>query len=142
MNRRSVILTIAFALFLVLFSFNTVTAQDSTPSPFLGIAFAESEDGVVVTHVAPDSPAADVGLEEGDILTAIDGEPVDVDSLPDTISSFDVGSQIELSILRDGETLDLEATSSSDTRRTTTADGLVRLCAERNGSGVADSQPD
>jgi C-terminal processing protease CtpA/Prc len=87
-----------------------VTAQDSTQVPFLGIGFEQSDTGVLVTHVMPNSPAAEAGLEEGDIITAINGETVEVDTIADVIHGFNVGGQLELSIQRDGETLDLDVT--------------------------------
>ena len=43
---------------------------------WLGLEIGEATDGVVVTEVVPDSPAAAVGLERGDVLTAIADQPV------------------------------------------------------------------
>jgi C-terminal processing protease CtpA/Prc len=113
MNRNSVVLTTILALFLLLFTFNVVTAQENAQTPFLGIGFSVDESGIVVTKVLPDSPAATAGLAEGDIITAIDGETVDVNKLPEAIHSFDVGNQVELSILRDSEPLSLDVTLSN-----------------------------
>jgi S1-C subfamily serine protease len=35
------------------------------------------DHGVYVTEVTPDTPAAEAGIQPGDIITAIDGEPID-----------------------------------------------------------------
>lgn len=35
--------------------------------------------GLAVGGVAPDTPAADAGLERGDVITAVDGQPIDGD---------------------------------------------------------------
>jgi membrane-associated protease RseP (regulator of RpoE activity) len=36
-----------------------------------------SSEGMLVEHVAPNSPASTIGLKQGDIITALDGIPVD-----------------------------------------------------------------
>jgi S1-C subfamily serine protease len=70
------------------------------------IAGAESEDAIVA-----DSPADEAGLEEGDIITAVDGVPVDRDNPLDLqVLRFAPGDEVTLQVLRDGETLDLSAT--------------------------------
>ena len=38
---------------------------------------ADPEPGVVIVSVAPDSPAADAGIERGDILLEIDDQAID-----------------------------------------------------------------
>lgn len=43
----------------------------SADAAWLGIDIGEADGNVVVTAVAPDSPAAEAGLERGDVLTAI-----------------------------------------------------------------------
>lgn len=110
MNKNRVIFALALGLFLVLFAFTTVTAQDSAQTPFLGIGFDSNDDGILVTEVVPDSPAAIAGLETGDVITAINGESVEASKLADTIHGFEVGNQVELTVLRDGESLDLNVT--------------------------------
>lgn len=44
---------------------------------WLGVAVREERDGLVVTYVAPESPAQRLGLEPGDRVLAIDGVPVE-----------------------------------------------------------------
>src|SRR5690606_1553846 len=52
-----------------------VAIQDLTPG--LAQAFElDAREGVVVTEVAPDSAAAEAGLEAGDVITAVNGERV------------------------------------------------------------------
>lgn len=110
MNRKHGFLAIAFVLFSVLFVLNTVSAQDSTENPFLGVGIAQADTGVVITQVLPDSPAAQAGLKVGDIITAVNGVVVNPSTLVATIQNFEIGSQLDLSILRDKNQLDLDVT--------------------------------
>jgi hypothetical protein len=62
-----------------------------------GIAVAGSPLGVVVTHVVPGSAAAASGLQPGDLLTQIDGQPIGtVDSVGAALSGLRGGSQITI----------------------------------------------
>jgi len=50
------------------------------------------------------SPAAEAGIKEGDIITAIDGQKIDTNhSLSSLIQNHKPGDEIELTILRDGK---------------------------------------
>ena len=68
-------------------------------------------NGLIVGEVAGDSPAAAAGLHTGDIITAIDGEPVaGVKALREAVGARKPGDTLRLSILRDGETHEIGAT--------------------------------
>jgi serine protease Do len=59
-------------------------------------------DGLLVGGVVTGSPAAEAGLDEGDLLTAVDGHPLTgVDDLWDALES--AGTAIELTVLRGTE---------------------------------------
>ncbi len=67
------------------------------------------ETAVVVVNVLPDSPADGV-LERGDIVVAVDGEPLaDAQDLAARTQAGTVGDVIGLTVLRDGEELELQA---------------------------------
>jgi S1-C subfamily serine protease len=66
------------------------------------------ETGVVVLAVEQDSPAQRAGLREGDILIALDGQPVaGVDDLHRVLSDIPAGTKAVLTVLRGTERLTL-----------------------------------
>jgi serine protease Do len=55
--------------------------------------------------ILPGSPAADAGIQEGDIITAINGTKIDENnSLTSLVGQHAVGDTVTLTILRDGKT--------------------------------------
>ncbi len=67
-------------------------------------------DSVMVLNVVKDSPADVAGLREGDIITQVNGEPIEgVRQLSSRIADFGPGSNIELTVVRDGETITVSA---------------------------------
>ena len=70
------------------------------------------ETGVVVISTEPNSPAQRAGLREGDVITALDGQPVaGVDDLHRVLSDVRSGARLELTILRGTERLNIGITS-------------------------------
>lgn len=68
-------------------------------------------EGALVLEVVADSPAEAAGLQAGDIITAVDGDVVDAErTLRDRLYAYEPEDTVTLSVLRDGETLDVEAT--------------------------------
>ena len=58
-------------------------------------------DGVLVRAVAEQAPAAEAGIEEGDLIVAAAGEPVrSVDDLFRALDAAAVGGPLELTIVR------------------------------------------
>jgi S1-C subfamily serine protease len=79
---------------------------------WLGISVGQAADGsVIVGEVAPDGPAARAGLQVGDRLVAIDGQPVtEAFEVITRIAAKPVGSTVELKFERDGRPLTLRVT--------------------------------
>jgi S1-C subfamily serine protease len=66
------------------------------------------ETGVIVLAAEPDSPAQRAGLREGDVIVALDGQPVaGVDDLHRVLSDARTGAQSELIILRGTDRLQI-----------------------------------
>ena len=60
--------------------------------------------GARVGEVVEDGPAAGTQLQSDDVITAVDGQPVtDPGSLSATVREYPGGSEVELTVLRDGE---------------------------------------
>jgi len=62
--------------------------------------------GAVIVEVAPDSPAQAAGLESGDIVVDIDGDPVrSMADLAGRVQLRSPGDEVELTVVRRGEQL-------------------------------------
>jgi serine protease Do len=84
--------------------------QDVTPA--LAKAFKVPETGgTVVREVEPNSPAARAGLKPGDVVTAVDNQPITgSNSFKLRISRTAPGTVAHLKILRDGAPMDIAVT--------------------------------
>ncbi len=69
------------------------------------------KNGVIVSGVQPGGPADKAGLEDGDIIVAVDGRSIkDGDDLVNEIASRRPGSTIRLGYIRDGKPKDTTVT--------------------------------
>jgi serine protease Do len=78
-------------------------------SPFV-LPHGEIGQGLIVWRVSEDSPAA-AGLKDGDVITAVDGEPVaSPQALTDAIAEREPGDKITLTVFRGKEESEMEIT--------------------------------
>lgn len=108
--------------------------------PYIGVSVRDvSEEsqsyglpkGASVASVTEDGPAAKAGVQVNDIITAVNGDPIDSsDALTAVIKSTEVDTQITLSVYRQGETLDL----------TVTVGEQVQPAIQENGQATQQSQ--
>ena len=86
-----------------------VEAQDLTPAIAEALG-TDTDRGAIVSRVGLNSPAAEAGLEAGDVIIAIGGETVHgASDVRNKIGLLRVGDEVELTVLRDGATHQLTA---------------------------------
>jgi serine protease Do len=67
--------------------------------------------GVAIAEVTGSSPAAKAGLQPGDVVTALDGQPVDdLQAFRGRVAAMTPGTVAKLSIFREGKTNDVAVT--------------------------------
>ena len=67
--------------------------------------------GAVVQEVVAGSPAEDAGVQVGDIITAVDGTPIDANHrLADVVSQYQPGDRVKLTVWRAGDAKSVTAT--------------------------------
>jgi putative serine protease PepD len=72
-------------------------------------------DGAAVTQVSEGTGAQEAGLETGDVVTKVDGQIITgADSLVATIRSYRPGDKVEVTWVRNGETMTANITLDSD----------------------------
>jgi serine protease Do len=83
--------------------------------------------GALVADVISDSPAAQGGLQQGDIITKFDGSDIqDIHELPRVVAKTEAGKQVEVQILRQGKAKTLSVT----------------IAALRDDTAVAAAEPE
>jgi S1-C subfamily serine protease len=81
------------------------------------------KDGVLVTSVAADSPAAKAGVKAGDVITTVNGADVTSPSeLRQRTSRLKEGEELSLGLVRDRKPMTLKGTAegAGERRRTRT----------------------
>lgn len=90
--------------------------SDGTPRTegYLGVELGERRDGgqgAIITAVQDDTPAAEAGIEADDLVVAADGAAIDgATGLIAAIRDLGPGDSTTLTILRDGEPIDITVT--------------------------------
>ena len=92
---------------------STMTGSQGSKA-WLGVSVEEETEspdgGARVSRVIDDSPAAQIGLQEGDIIVSLDGRRVyGPAGLTEAIRSQDPGTRVEIEIVRDGQNQALSA---------------------------------
>lgn len=88
-----------------------IVATGEAEYPVIGakVAIAAGTDGAKIESVTDASPAADAGLRAGDVIRAVDGQPVsDGVELIVEIRSHEPGDTITLTVARGGDTRDVD----------------------------------
>ncbi len=79
-----------------------VSVQSITPELAKALSLKDSH-GVLINSVQPGSPAQRAGLRAGDVITAVNGTPVDdPNALRNRIASTPPGTEVTLTFVKDG----------------------------------------
>jgi serine protease Do len=71
----------------------------------------QAKSGVLVTSVDEDGPAAKAGIKAGDVILKVGGDAIaDGDDLREALSEAEGGSEVAISVQRDGRPLEVKAT--------------------------------
>ena len=103
----------AMPIDLIVDGLDDLKAGEVVSHAYLGVGSGDTAgtSGALVGRVTAGSPAADAGVEEGDIVTAIDGETIaGSGDLVAAIAAHDPGDRVELFVRRDSRTQMLTVT--------------------------------
>ena len=95
----------------------------TTNSAFLGVAVttASNGQGVEVNQVQAGSPAADAGLQQGDVITAVNGQSVNsAAALGSAIRSHQPGDTVKITYTRNGSSTDVQVRLGNSSNSSTT----------------------
>lgn len=94
-----------------------VQIAQTAPRSYAGVTpFDTTEGGVTFARViSPDGPADKAGLVGGDIITTVDGQPVQTDDeMTAILRRIPIGKTVDIIYLRDGETKNTKMTTISE----------------------------
>jgi len=104
------------------------------------------DHGAIVTEIARGTPAENAGFRTGDVITKVNGGEIrDPRQLALSVSRLSPGAQVTVTVVRDGKTMDLKATLTTqpDQPRATgsVSGGAQNDQGVLNGVGVTDLNP-
>jgi carboxyl-terminal processing protease len=94
----------------------------------IGLELVQQPDrSLLVIAPIDDTPAARAGIEPGDLIVAIDGEPIEADSVEAAVEQLrgEPGTQIERTVLREGESSPLVVAVTRETINITSVRGRL-----------------
>ena len=104
----------------------------------------DNAEGVLVSNVRADGPAAKAGLQIGDVILNVNGENIEtLRELPRVIAEIEPGSDAEISVWRDGatEVVDVEIGLLPEPRKVAAASSNAKSKEDRVGLSLKRLDP-
>jgi len=117
-------------------------AQDLTPDLAQAFKLDPNASGAVVVKVIPGSPADKAGLKVGDVVRAVNKRPVaKADDLHNIIGLLRVGTEVNLTILRNSQQRVISAKIAKSKRVTIDAGELHKRLSGAEFSNLGEDHP-
>ncbi|MFL5327689.1 MAG: PDZ domain-containing protein [Gemmataceae bacterium] len=85
--------------------------MDRQSRPYIGVAVAPADHGIMVQNVTPDGPAAKAGLNNGDRILKVDDQDVtDAQRFIQTVAAKKAGDQVKMHIQSNNQEKDITIT--------------------------------
>jgi serine protease Do len=119
-----------------------IQMQTLTPALVKALKLQERQ-GALVSEVVPGSPAAQAGMQPGDVLVSFDGKPVDsAHGLAGIVAATPIGKDAMVTVLRDGRTQTLSVTVGRMSSETVQEDKAERQEQGKWGMQLQDVTPE
>jgi serine protease Do len=114
-----------------------ININDVTPANAEFFKMKEAS-GAIVAQVTPDSPAANGGLKQGDVVTEVNGQPIgNGGALQMAVSEMTPGTPLKLNVVRDGKPMTLNLTVGQFKAKTEQASNAGDNAGQKGKIGVA-----
>lgn len=102
----------------------------------------DRNNGALIAQVTPNSPAAQAGLEAGDIVTSVNGKTVnDASAMANAIGLLKIGDEVDIAYVRDGQKQTTTATVADPQKGQMNADALHPALAGATFSELDERSP-
>jgi putative serine protease PepD len=91
---------------------NTIIGGHAIKHAYVGVLLnGTSTGGAQISQVQPGSPASGAGLQQGDLVTAINGKKISsTQQFIETVDTYSPGQSVTLTVKRDGSTQSIKLT--------------------------------
>lgn len=115
-----------------------VQIQDMTPELAEAFGLKQDQNGAVIVQVFENTPAAEAGLQQGDVILSVNGKAVEgAADLRNNVGLLQAGQSVDLMVLRDGER---ESYTFKLTDEELTAGGVAPAARNKLLQGVSLSE--